>query len=92
MDNNEPELTDGAKVTAAIAKELDLALTEAGITNRRLSENSGINYQSIGRYIRGEREIGTATFLNICRHIPVDPALIWERAEKRLSGDTPKPD
>lgn len=73
--------------TAAIAMELTLAQKEAGITNVRLSQDTGIVYQSLGRYLRGDREMGNSTFIVLCRGLGVSPADIWKRAGARLAND-----
>lgn len=81
MDNNEP---DPSQWTAAIAKELTLAIVEADTTHMRVSEDTGIKYQSLGRYLRGERDLSQSNFIAICRSIPIEPAVIWRKTYERL--------
>jgi hypothetical protein len=64
--------------------ELTLAQKEAGITNVRLAQDTGIVYGTIGRYLRGDREMGNSTFIVICGALGIEPPVIWERAAARL--------
>ena len=81
---NETNVPTPDQWAAAIAIELQLAITEVGTTNKAVSEASGVKYQTLGRYLRGDRELRTGVLAAICRSIPIEPWDLWQKAGTRL--------
>lgn len=71
--------------TAAIAKQLQVELKEAGVTQKRVADETGIKYQTLGRYLRGERDMSVGTLGAITSVIGVLPETVWEKARARIT-------
>lgn len=65
-------------------KALKGALTESDYVVETMAAAIGISKESLGRYLRVEREMGTATFARICDVLGVTPAEMFERAERLM--------
>lgn len=68
----------------ALMKALKGALTESDYVVESMAAEVGISKESLGRYLRSEREMGTATFGRICEALGVTPAEMFARAERVL--------
>jgi transcriptional regulator with XRE-family HTH domain len=73
--------------TKAVAKQLQVDMKEAGLTQRKVSERTGINYQTLGRYLRAERDMDVGVMGAIARVIGVPPEDVWVNAGKRIKRD-----
>lgn len=68
-------------------KALKGALTERGFVVETMAASVGISKESLGRYFRCEREMGTSAFARICQVLRITPAEMFERAERLVSMD-----
>jgi len=84
----------------ALMAALKGALTEGGYVVETMAAEVQISKESLGRYLRCEREMGTGTFARICYVLGVTPAEMYARAErvllrssisKSVSPGTPSP-
>jgi transcriptional regulator with XRE-family HTH domain len=64
----------------ALMLALKGALTESGYVVETMAAEVGISKESLGRYLRFEREMGTATFARICAALAITPAEMFDRA------------
>ena len=71
-------------LVVALAAELDHAQLEAGLSDVALARATGINVQSLRRYLNGEREMRSTQFLIVTEALNVKPDDIAEAAKKRL--------
>ena len=65
----------------ALMLALKGALTESGYVVETMAAEVGISKESLGRYLRFEREMGTGTFARICAALAITPAEMFDRAE-----------
>jgi DNA-binding phage protein len=65
----------------ALMSALKGAIKESGYVVETLATEVEISKESLGRYLRAEREMGVATFARICRALNIPETEMFERAE-----------
>ena len=81
---------DAASINAEIGEEVKTALSAVGFTVRAASEAAGLNYRSVLRYVKGERDMPVIVLLALVQASGADLAPLAERlqAKARLQFNT----
>ena len=74
-----PDAEDRALMTA-----LKGAISESSYVVETMAAEVGISKESLGRYLRSEREMGVRTFARICQALGMTRAEMYDRAERVL--------
>jgi transcriptional regulator with XRE-family HTH domain len=72
-------------LVVALAAELEHAQLDAKLTDVALARATGIDVQSLRRYLKGEREMRSTQFLIITEALNVSADDIADAAKKRLA-------
>lgn len=73
---------DVVEITKKIAMQLRIAIAKKDIapSNQWIADQTGITSMTIGRYLKGERDIPMPSFIAICAALELDPAVIMRLA------------
>lgn len=72
--------------TRALARELRIALDDAGMTRKALAGASGIPLRTMVRYLDAEREVPVSAFMSLCSAMNADAYAILDTADKSAKG------
>lgn len=75
----------GDEYQAAVARELQGERAIVGFTYDDLASSSGLNTQTVMRYLTGKRDIPMTALFEICKALGVTASEIFERAERRIT-------
>lgn len=70
--------------TVELARQMRIAMDDAGLKRKELSERSEIPYRSLKRYLDAEREIPAPSLRAIASAVGVSAGALIEAAEDRL--------
>lgn len=70
------------EVTRKIAMQLRIAIAkkDTAPSNQWIADRTGITSMTVGRYLKGERDIPMPSFVAMCTALDVDPAKIMRLA------------
>lgn len=66
--------------SAAVMAELNGAITAAGMNATSLAKRLGMDYNTVRRYLAGEREMPMLVLYAIIAQLPIDEAELFRRA------------
>ena len=68
--------------TKKIAMQLRIAIArkDSAPSNQWIADRTGITAMTIGRYLKGERDIPMPSFVAICAALEIDPAEVLRSA------------
>jgi len=72
--------------TRALAREMRIALDDAGMTRKALASAAGIPLRTMVRYLDAEREVPVPSFMALCRAMGADPMALLDSADKAVEG------
>jgi transcriptional regulator with XRE-family HTH domain len=71
---------------SAVLTEIRAELAAKNLTVAEVAERIGVHYNTLGRYLKGERDMSFKDFLLLCRALGVSAEFIFSRAHER-SGE-----
>ena len=74
----------GENLTRAVAQQLQAERAAAGMTYAQLAEASGVNEQSITRYLTGKRDFKIEVLGQLADALSLTPQTILARAIERI--------
>lgn len=78
-----------ARFTTAVRAEIKAEASAQDMPYKLLAEASGVSYQSLLRYLSGERDMPMSALATLCNALSTSPAVIFARAESRLAATSP---
>jgi transcriptional regulator with XRE-family HTH domain len=70
-----------------VAAQLRAEAAAQGITVVELARRSGINRETLDRWLKGERAISVPTMFQLAQVLGVDPFVVVKRAEERFETE-----
>lgn len=74
----------GDNLSAVVAQQLQAERAAMGWTYKQMAEASGVDQQSLIRYLTGKREIKTAVLGLLCDALGITPGDLLRRATERI--------
>jgi len=78
--------TYGKDIQAAVAAQIKAEIAAAGWKHVDLAKAAGIPTSTLGRYLKGDRDIPFPAFVTIARALGIDYVELSARAQRRLDG------
>jgi transcriptional regulator with XRE-family HTH domain len=69
--------------SAAVIAQLNAEIAGAGLKRAELARKLGMDYVTLGRYLKGEREIPVIVLYAIIDQLPIDEAGLFKLARER---------
>ncbi|MCS0500608.1 helix-turn-helix domain-containing protein [Protaetiibacter mangrovi] len=77
--------TDAERFAETVAAQVRAEIAAAGTTVAGVARTTGINRETLDRWVKGERAMNLATLYRIAAAVGVPPHTIVERAEERFA-------
>lgn len=77
------EIEDGRRFSAKLGAAIRAAAAFDGKTLRQLSNETGIEYVTLGRYIRGERDMPVSVLYRCALHLNTNVRALVEDVSRR---------
>lgn len=86
MDSNVSNMNNyGLEIQTAIAEVLRAERAIAGMTQAEMAERAGMTEQTVGRYLRGTRDIPLFALASMCKGLGLSMSAVIDQAEQRLA-------
>lgn len=69
---------------AAVAKALEEARNEAGVSYREITRRTGINEGSLSKWLKGGTQMRVKTVYELCAAIGVNPLAVFAAAQEKM--------
>jgi Predicted transcriptional regulators len=79
--------TYGERIQAAIAAQVRAEIAALGWKQADLANKAGVPTSTLGRYLKGERDIPFPTFAEMAHALGLSPHELASRAQRRLDGN-----
>lgn len=76
--------TYGARLEAALSKQIMVELVERDMTQKDLAEVVGIGRPAMNHYIKGHKSMPMPTFFRVAEAFGLTPQELMRRAEARI--------
>lgn len=73
-----------ATFSSAVIAQLNAEITAAGMNRATLARQIGMDYGTLGRYLKDERDIPILVLYAIVDRLPIDEATLFTRARERF--------
>jgi transcriptional regulator with XRE-family HTH domain len=82
--------SDAERFAQTVAAQVRAEIAAAGTTVAGVARATGINRETLDRWVKGERAMTIATLYRVAAAVGVDPHTIVERAEERFAATAPR--
>lgn len=89
VDMEESEIKSAEGFNTAVGAAIRAAAAFDGKSVRQLSRDTGIEYVTLGRYLKGIRDIPVPVLYRCCQHLNTDITTIINDAYRGLRRDIP---
>ncbi len=79
---------DAERFARTVAAQVRAEIAAAGTTVAGVARATGINRETLDRWVKGERALSMPTLYRISVAVGVDPHVIVQRAEERFAAES----
>jgi len=79
---------DAERFARTVAAQVRAEIAAAGTTVAGVARATGINRETLDRWVKGERALSMPTLYRISVAVGVEPHVIVQRAEERFASET----
>lgn len=83
-----PGMTEDERYLRAVGQQLRAEIAASGRSAAAVARMAGMDKTVLHRYLHGTRDIPSTTLKRICAAIGISPAVVLDRAEQRMDGDS----